>query len=86
MEDRQNPKSACAFIFLLVRTLEEKKEKHGCHSNCHYVGGNYEKDENGERERTGAKTFQAQLQKNKKIFKKETVEILKIKFLLDFLK
>lgn len=67
MEDRQDPKSACALNFLLVRAPEgkkRKKERHGCHSNCHYVGGNYETDENGERERTGAKSFQAQKHKN----------------------
>lgn len=55
-EDLRDVKSTCVFSLGVNRTKRDT-EKRLPQQLCHYVGGNYESDKNGEGERIGAKSF-----------------------------
>lgn len=56
---------ACFSFFLCVCVRErEKRETRLPQQLCHYVGGNYESDENGEGERAGAKALTLERERN----------------------
>lgn len=51
-------------LCVCVRERERKRETRLPQQLCHYVGGNYESDENGKGERIGAKALTLERERN----------------------